>query len=102
MCSVFLCLIYAFVDDRRDPKDPPLTADTLRGKIAERMLLLLSAMEAFCESRLRPCYRSDPQLVQRLGRASEILFPGAQWLKPPDDADLLDWWDRMRQILGLF
>src|ERR1700722_2277619 len=102
MCSVFLCLIYAFIDERHDPNDPSLTIDTLRGRLTDRMLSLLSNLKAFCKSGLRPCYQSDPQLVQRLGRALETLFPGAQWFSPPDDADSLDWWDRMRQILGSF
>jgi hypothetical protein len=100
MSSVFLCLLHAIWDRRRDP-DAPLDRKAMLGNITTHMaeLLLLGDLERICAVRLRPLYKGNPTLPSCIRKATEVLFPSRDWYNPPPDAGSLEWWNRMRNIL---
>jgi hypothetical protein len=102
MCSVFLCFIHVILDQRRDPEAPPLDRQTTLGYLSLRMTQLLGDLEIFCEHHLRPQYKANSALVSRIQQAIVVLFPNGVWLTPPPDAESLEWWSKMHDILDSF
>jgi hypothetical protein len=102
MCSVFLCFIYIVLDERRDPDAPPLDRQTTLGHLSLRMTQLIGDLKRFCELYLRPLYKANSALVSRIQQAIVVLFPNGVWLTPPPDAESLEWWSKMHDILDSF
>jgi hypothetical protein len=102
MCSVFLCFIHIILDERRDPDAPPLDRETTLAHLSLRMTRLTGDLERFYEPHLRPLYKANSALVSRIQQAIVVLFPNEAWLRPPPDAESLEWWSKMRGILDSF
>ena len=102
MCSVFLCFIYIISDERRDPDGPPLDRQTTLEHLSFRMTQLTADLETFCELYLRPLYKANSALVSRIQQAIVVLFPNGVWLSTPPDAESLEWWRKMHDILDSF
>ena len=102
MCSIFLCLIYAILDERRDPDAPPPDRQTSGGNLTFRMTQLLYCLNQYCTPRLRPLYQKNPALISSIQNALDVLFPNQVWAEPPPDAGSLEWWKKMRDILDSF
>jgi hypothetical protein len=41
-------------------------------------------------------------LVSHIQQAIVVLFPNEVWLRPPPDAESLEWWSKMHDILDSF
>jgi hypothetical protein len=102
MCSVFLCFIHIIFDERRDPGAPPLDRQTILGHLTLRMTQLTGDLKRFCELHLRPLYKGNSALVSRIQQAIVVLFPNGVWLMPPPDAESLEWWSKMHNLLNSF
>ena len=102
MCSVFLCFIHAILDERRDPDALPFDRQTTLAYLNLRMDQLVEEFEGFCALHLRPLYEANSALVSRIQQAITVLFPNEVWRKPPPDAESLEWWSKMRDILDSF
>jgi hypothetical protein len=102
MCSVFLCFIHVILDERRDPDAPPLVRQTTLEHLSFRMTELIGGLEMYCELHLRPLYKANSPLVSRIQQAIVVLFPNGVWLTPPPDAESLEWWSKMHDILDSF
>jgi hypothetical protein len=102
MCSVFLCFIHVILDEHRDPDAPPFDRETTLGYLTIRMNRLVEAFEGFYAHHLRSLYEADSALLSRIKQAITILFPNEVWRKPPPDAESLEWWSKMRDILDSF
>jgi hypothetical protein len=102
MCSVFLCFIHIILDERRDPDAPPLDCQTTLAYLSLRMTRLMGDLERFCEVHIRPPYKANSALVSRIRQAIVVLFPNNGWLTPPPDAESLEWWSKMHDILDSF
>jgi hypothetical protein len=102
MCSVFLCFIHIILDERRDPDGPPLDRQTTLAYLSLRMTRLMGDLESFCEAHLRPPNKTNSALVSRIRQAIVVLFPNNGWLTPPPDAESLEWWSKMHDILDSF
>ena len=102
MCSVFLCFIHIILDERRDPDAPPLDRQTTLAHLSLRMTHLIKNLEIYCERHLRPLYKTNSALVSRMQQAIVVLFPTGDWFTPPPDAESLEWWSKMHDILDSF
>jgi hypothetical protein len=102
MCSVFLCFIHAILDERRDPDAPPFDRQATLAYLNLRMDQLVQESEGFCALHRRPLYEGNSALVSRIQQAITVLFPNEVWHKPPPDAESLEWWSKMRDILNSF
>ena len=67
-----------------------------------RMVQLTELFEKICEQCLRAKYKANPTLVLQIRQAIAVLFPNGVWLRPPSDAESLEWWSKMREILDFF
>jgi hypothetical protein len=94
VCSIFLCFISALVT-----KDKIRAVDSmgLLGKLLDRMLSLCRGDAAL----LLRQYQSDP-IVGAMRSAVAKLFGNKEWMRPPPEADSLDWWNKLREILDSF
>ena len=102
MCSVFLCFIHVILDERRNLDAPAFDRETTLAYLTLRMHQLVRNFERFCALRLRPLYEGNSALVSRIQQAITVLFPNEGWDKPPPDAESLEWWSTMRDILDSF
>jgi hypothetical protein len=102
MCSVFLCFIHVILDERRDPDAPLFDRQMALAYLTLRMTQLTGEFEGFCKLHLRPLYEANSALVSRMQQAITVLFPNEVWRKPPRDAESLEWWSKMRDILDSF
>jgi hypothetical protein len=101
MCSIFLCFIYAVLDERRHPDEPPLNLEATLDKLNSRMTQLLDDTEDYCACNLRPLYCQNSVLVSRIQQAIAVLFSHGSWMKPPSDARSMEWWNKMRHVLNI-
>ena len=101
MCSIFLCFIYAVLDERRSPDAPPLNRELTFGQLNSRMNQLLEDIEDYCARNLRPLYKENSVIVSHIQQAIAILFPNKRWITPPPDAGSMEWWNKMHDILDL-
>jgi hypothetical protein len=90
------------LDERRDPDALPFDRQTTLAYLNLRMDQLVEEFEGFCALHLRPLYEANSALVSRIQQAITVLFPNEVWHKPPPDADSLEWWSKMRDILDSF
>jgi hypothetical protein len=102
MCSVFLCFIHAILDEHRDPDAPPFDHQATLAYLNLRMNQLVEECEGSCTLHLWLLYEANSALVSRIQQAITVLFPNEVWRKPPPDAESLEWWTKMRDILDSF
>src|ERR1700722_2215619 len=96
VCSIFLCFI-----------SPLIKRNEIRAvDLAGLGFQLLDRMGLLCEEDasviLQTRYQSTPIIVTAMRNAPAILFPSRQWRSPPGNADSLDWWNTLRDILDSF
>ena len=90
------------MDERRDPGAPPLDHQTTLGHLTLHMTQLTGDLKRFCELHLWPLYKANSALVSRIQQAIVVLFLNGVWLTPPPDAESLEWWSKMHDILDSF
>lgn len=98
MCSVFLCFIYAVLDERRHPT---LDLESTIDRLASRMIQLLDDTEAYCTQYFRPPYSEIAGLISRIQQAFAVLFSHNNWMQLHPDAGSMGWWDKMRHVLNI-
>jgi hypothetical protein len=102
MCSVFLCFIHVVLNECCDPDAPHFDRQTTLGYLTLRMNRLEWGLKESCALHLRPLYEANSALVSRIQQAISVLFPNGVWLEPPSDAESLEWWSKMRDLLNSF
>ena len=102
MCSIFLCFIHAILDEHRDPDAPPFDRQTTLAYLTLHMTKLVEEFEGFCTLHLWPLYAANSVLVSHIQQAITVLFPNRDWSQPPPDAESLEWWSTMCDILDSF
>jgi hypothetical protein len=90
------------LDEHCDPDAPPLDCQTTLGHLSLRMTHLIKDLEIYCELHLRPLYQANSALVSRMQQAIIVLFLNGDWFTPPPDAESLEWWSKMHDILDSF
>ena len=102
MCSVFLCFIHVILDEHHRPDAPAFDSEITLAYLTLRIHQLVGDFEGFCAPCLRPLYRANSALVSHIQQAITVLFPNRDWSQPPPDAESLEWWSTMCDILDSF
>jgi hypothetical protein len=90
------------LDEHRDSDAPLFDRQTTLAYLNLRIIQLVEEFEGFYTLHLRPQYEANSALVSRIQQAITVLFPNEVWRKPPPDAESLEWWSKMRDILDSF
>jgi hypothetical protein len=101
MCSIFLCFIYAVLDERRHLSAPPLDLQSTIDQLTSRMTQLLDDTEAYCTQYFRPPYSEIAGLIPRIQQAIAVLFSHNKWMQSHPDAGSMEWWGKMRHVLNI-
>jgi hypothetical protein len=102
MYFIFLCFIYIILDERHNSDTPPLDHQTTLGHLSLHMTQLIGDLKRFYELHLWPLYKANSALVLCIQQAIVVHFPNGVWLTPPPDAESLEWWSKMHDILNSF
>jgi hypothetical protein len=90
------------LDECHDPDVPPFDCQTTLANLTLCMTQLVMEFEGFCTLHLQPLHEANSALVLHIQQAITVFVLNEVWCKPPPDAESLEWWSKMRNILNSF